>query len=201
MDDEKRDENQLPNFETWAAWLWLTSNDGPYRDWRETIGHEREEGRKLWASGHVTAWMEAHGCRTEAETTRRLLAEKIRAALAAYMTMEWPEFCPPKLRAALLEVDCGEIAGAMLAEEIPTPPPRAKFDLGLLVLTPGSATELRPLDIFVALLRYARSDWGELGHREREENERSLKEGAGLRPSTGRRTRGNSTSSRNSNAR
>ena len=112
----------------------------------------------------------------EAETTRWLLAEKIRAALAAYMTLEWPEFCPPKLRAALLEVDCGEIAGAMLAEKIPSPPPRAKFDLGSLVLTPGAAAELRPLDMFVALLQYARGDWGELGEREREAIERHIED-------------------------
>jgi len=52
-----------------------------------------------------------------------------------------------------------------------------KFCLGKLFITPGAMKKLSPQEVFSAIGRHARGDWGEVGEEDREENELSLREG------------------------
>ncbi|MGE3818892.1 MAG: hypothetical protein AB7I30_05610 [Isosphaeraceae bacterium] len=54
---------------------------------------------------------------------------------------------------------------------------RQKFPLGQTVITRGALDQLPPEDYAEALARHAVGDWGELCVADREENERSLREG------------------------
>ncbi|HOB98268.1 MAG TPA: hypothetical protein PKM43_05915 [Verrucomicrobiota bacterium] len=51
------------------------------------------------------------------------------------------------------------------------------FALGQTVITNNAAERLEPYDVYAALRRHARGDWGELDAEDVAENERSLKEG------------------------
>ena len=53
----------------------------------------------------------------------------------------------------------------------------AKFPMGRTMATPTALTLLSPADIFLALSRHLRGDWGELSDDDRQENELSLREG------------------------
>jgi hypothetical protein len=52
-----------------------------------------------------------------------------------------------------------------------------RFPLGRVVITPNAMERVPQEDILDALRRHARGDWGDLDDNDREENERSLKEG------------------------
>lgn len=52
-----------------------------------------------------------------------------------------------------------------------------KFSLGRLYITPGAIKKLTPREVFLAIGRHARGDWGEVGEEDWEENEFSLREG------------------------
>jgi hypothetical protein len=58
-------------------------------------------------------------------------------------------------------------------------PPRARFDLGRVVITPSVLEILRPGEIMAALARHQSGEWGELDAMDRCANEHALK--AGLR--------------------
>lgn len=51
------------------------------------------------------------------------------------------------------------------------------FPLGLVVITANAQSVLHPGDVFAALARHGRGDWGEVCPEDRQENELSLKEG------------------------
>jgi len=51
------------------------------------------------------------------------------------------------------------------------------FNLGQTVITPNAQATLHPEDIFNALGRHARCDWGDCCKEDWEENELSLREG------------------------
>lgn len=51
------------------------------------------------------------------------------------------------------------------------------FALGQTVITQNAQASLHPEDVFYALGRHARGDWGECGKEDWEENELSLREG------------------------
>jgi hypothetical protein len=52
-----------------------------------------------------------------------------------------------------------------------------KFQLGNLVATPAALSALTHDDIMTAISRHVKGDWGEVCDEDREENERSLREG------------------------
>jgi hypothetical protein len=52
-----------------------------------------------------------------------------------------------------------------------------KFQLGRLVATPNAVLQLTQYDVFDALKRHQTGDWGNVDLHDRQENERSLKEG------------------------
>lgn len=54
------------------------------------------------------------------------------------------------------------------------------FKLGRTVVTGGAAQVLPPRDVFAALSRHERGDWGEVGLAGREDNELALREGQPL---------------------
>ncbi len=58
-------------------------------------------------------------------------------------------------------------------------PPR-KFELGVVVATPGALLDFGPALIAELLGRHACGDWGDLGAFDRRENERALQSGARL---------------------
>jgi hypothetical protein len=51
------------------------------------------------------------------------------------------------------------------------------FHLGQTVATPHALETLDPTDMYAALARHARCDWGDCGEEDAEENELSLREG------------------------
>lgn len=53
----------------------------------------------------------------------------------------------------------------------------AKFSLGRTLITPGALAKLSPESPLQALLRHHSGDWGDLDEQDRQENERSLREG------------------------
>ena len=55
-----------------------------------------------------------------------------------------------------------------------------KFPLGQVVVTANAKNTLHPDDILSALARHASGDWGDLDNHDRQENERSLKNGLRL---------------------
>ena len=52
-----------------------------------------------------------------------------------------------------------------------------KFPLGQVVITPASDQALQPLDVYTAIKRHQRGDWGDISEEDRAENELSLREG------------------------
>jgi hypothetical protein len=54
---------------------------------------------------------------------------------------------------------------------------KAKFELGLVVVTPNALGSLRKEDVKKALDRHVTGDWGEVCPADWQENELSLKEG------------------------
>ena len=52
-----------------------------------------------------------------------------------------------------------------------------KFPLGQLVITPAALHALTREDVVTAVRRHVTGDWGELDEHDRQENERSLREG------------------------
>lgn len=57
------------------------------------------------------------------------------------------------------------------------PTQKNRFSLGQLLSTPGALEALHPDDVQHALMRHLRSDWGDVGTKDWEENELSLREG------------------------
>ena len=57
------------------------------------------------------------------------------------------------------------------------PKPRVNLALGQLVMTPGVRDAISPEEVFAALARHARGDWGSVGKEDWKENDLSLKEG------------------------
>ena len=55
--------------------------------------------------------------------------------------------------------------------------PRLLFPLGLLVATPGALEAVGDGDIGQALARHMHGDWGELGEKDKRENELALEQG------------------------
>jgi hypothetical protein len=53
-----------------------------------------------------------------------------------------------------------------------------KFELGVVVATPGALLDFGPALIAELLGRHARGDWGDLGAFDRRENDRALQRGA-----------------------
>jgi hypothetical protein len=60
---------------------------------------------------------------------------------------------------------------------LPGEKPRAKFPLGLLVITTNAAKTISPEDAAKALARHGAGDWGDLDDADRAENELSLVKG------------------------
>ena len=56
----------------------------------------------------------------------------------------------------------------------------AKFFLGKIVATPGVLASIPQAEIFEALYRHERGDWGDLDPHDVQENERGLKDGLRL---------------------
>jgi len=56
----------------------------------------------------------------------------------------------------------------------------AKFTLGALVATPNALAQVPNEEIFLALSRHARGDWGTLDHEDMEANDQALKRGGRL---------------------
>ena len=56
----------------------------------------------------------------------------------------------------------------------------AKFHLGRIVATPGALASIPQSEIFEALYRHERGDWGELDPHDVAENERGLQNGLRL---------------------
>ena len=52
-----------------------------------------------------------------------------------------------------------------------------KFPLGRLVITPAALHALKAEDVTASIRRHVTGDWGELDEHDRQENERSLREG------------------------
>lgn len=55
---------------------------------------------------------------------------------------------------------------------------QAKFSLGQTFMTPGAMDALFPEDIFIALRKHSKGDWGICGKEDREANEQALIEGS-----------------------
>lgn len=49
-----------------------------------------------------------------------------------------------------------------------------------MVMTPGAQEAVPPSEMFRALRRHARGDWGDLGEEDRQANERALTDGSRL---------------------
>jgi hypothetical protein len=60
------------------------------------------------------------------------------------------------------------------------PLPIAKFRLGRILSTPRALETLSNEDIVTAIGRHQAGDWGDMSESDRQENERSLKEGSRL---------------------
>lgn len=58
-----------------------------------------------------------------------------------------------------------------------THPLTKTFPLGQTVITPNALDRLHPEDVYAAIHRHARGDWGDLCAEDRAENELSLQEG------------------------
>lgn len=58
--------------------------------------------------------------------------------------------------------------------------PIAKFRLGRIVVTPGVLEAISDADILVAISRHQARDWGDVGHEDRQGNERALENGSRL---------------------
>jgi len=56
-------------------------------------------------------------------------------------------------------------------------PPPEKFPLGRIVATPAALAAIPDDEIQAALRRHHAGDWGDIGEHDRQENERSLREG------------------------
>jgi hypothetical protein len=54
------------------------------------------------------------------------------------------------------------------------------FELGRLVATPAALEKVPPSEMFQALRRHARGDWGDLDEEDRRSNDLSLKDGSRL---------------------
>jgi hypothetical protein len=62
----------------------------------------------------------------------------------------------------------------------PARQPEGKFPLGRVVATPGALSAIPNEEIQTALCRHHSGDWGELDEHDRDENERSLRDGSRL---------------------
>jgi hypothetical protein len=56
----------------------------------------------------------------------------------------------------------------------------SRFSLGRLYITPGAHGALTPADVWLALCRHCRGDWGQLDPDDRKENEAALQQGRRL---------------------
>jgi len=56
-------------------------------------------------------------------------------------------------------------------------PPPEKFPLGRVVATPSALAAIPNDEIQAALRRHQTGDWGDIGEHDRQENERSLRDG------------------------
>ena len=59
-------------------------------------------------------------------------------------------------------------------------PPERKFPLGRTVTTPGALADVPAEEMQAALFRHHHGDWGDVGDDDRQENERSLRDGCRL---------------------
>lgn len=62
-------------------------------------------------------------------------------------------------------------------EEKKATPPKARCELGLLVMTSGAKATLTSGEIACAVARHVQGDWGVVGPKDWQENESSLTEG------------------------
>jgi hypothetical protein len=60
---------------------------------------------------------------------------------------------------------------------LPGNPPVSKFPLGTLIITPNAHRNLSTIGITKGIHRHASGDWGEVSEKERDFNDRALKEG------------------------
>lgn len=56
----------------------------------------------------------------------------------------------------------------------------ARFPIGHLVATPNAVAQISPSEIFAALGRHAKGDWGDVDSEDRASNDRALIEGTRL---------------------
>ncbi|RUL86986.1 hypothetical protein [Tautonia sociabilis] len=142
------------NYETWAACVLLTYLEESLTYWLAEAEAVRREVRRAGGDG------------PEAESCRRLLAERLRRMDRAGG------------RGEALGVRWEEIAQELLVE--PPPVRRERFPLGRQVITREAFAVLSPLDVCVAIVLHSRGTWGELDEDDCEGNERSLREGGRL---------------------
>lgn len=64
--------------------------------------------------------------------------------------------------------------------KLPVAIPAARFPLGQIVITANAHEQLPAVGVIEALNRHAAGDWGDVCDDDRQENERSLKEGSRL---------------------
>lgn len=172
---ENQKHNGWTNYETWAVALWLDNEESSYRYWRavaqETVQISRRPEERC-------------------EEAVVILADRLKDEIGDAVPTELTGVFSDLLRAALGEVNWLEIADNFLVElrvddeepenwKGPRPAHDAdpKFSLGQVVSTPGALESLDPRDVFAALARHHRGDWGDCCPEDWESNEEGLRDG------------------------
>lgn len=108
--EAERDEtyNGWSNYETWAAHLWLTNEQGSYAYWRSEAGRQLREADD--------AEQVAKGIWTVQQAARFRLAEQLKEEHLENAPEQDPSVYSDLLTAALDEVDWSEVAAALLEE-------------------------------------------------------------------------------------
>lgn len=174
--------NGWTNYETWCVNLWLTNEEGTYRQWSDDARRHLAEAPE---SQRVKEWgysiHDAAGC---------ALAEQLRQEIEDGAVLNAACLYSELLNAALAEVNWNEIAASWLADSCPeaakgepvaetptAPAAKSLFALGRTVATPGALEAVPAEEITLAMSRHERGDWGLVCEHDRAENDLSLTEG------------------------
>lgn len=100
--------NGWRNYETWAAHLWLTNDEGTDRWVRETVQEAYKAAREEWVPS----------CINDHDRGRHRASEALRGVMEEQMPDLDASLWFDLLRAAFSEVDWQEVADALLPEGV-----------------------------------------------------------------------------------
>lgn len=188
--------NGYKNYETWCVTLWLENDQATYEYWREQARRQAIEApqaeqvlKGYWSSEQAAKFLLADQLKSEFEETNPLEKADVWSDLlnAALDAVDWHEVAGqfltdfPEVDAEPTErvcnaADCEETSAVPLTIDLS----QARFPLGLLVITPGAMSIIRPPEVSAAVTRHACGDWGLVCPEDAAENNRSLTAGARL---------------------